>query len=352
LQESAFYTRIFQEKPRESRDDRQLCASAQGALVLQHLQARAALWRGFSRFFMEFVMPEPIVIATWKFGQTAVKAAAPLLREGKPALDAVIAGAQAVEDDPAVDTVGYGGLPNAIGTVQLDACVMDGHTLTCGAVAALENIRHAAALARRVMEKTPHIYLVGEGARIFGLQQGFHLENLQTPETLAKWLKGRDDKPAKPNVPPDSHDTIAVLALDKKGSLAGACSTSGLAYKLPGRVGDSPLIGTGLYVDDSAGAAGATGVGEEIIRAGGSLLIVEAMRAGKSAQEACELAVKRVNATAVRRGVHPAKVAFLALDPKGQPGAACTEQTNFEYAVARGDKVELLKAKEIGVQEK
>ncbi len=299
-------------------------------------------------------MPEPIVIATWKFGQTAVKAALTLLREGKPALDAVIAGAQAVEDDPAVDTVGYGGMPNAIGTVQLDACVMNGHTLTCGAVAALENIRHAAALARRVMEKTPHIYLVGEGARIFGVQQGFPLDNLQTAETLAKWWKDRpkDAKPAKPNVPPDSHDTVAVLALDKKGSMAGACSTSGLAYKLPGRVGDSPLIGTGLYVDDSAGGAGATGVGEEIIRAGGSLLIVEAMRAGKSAQEACELAVKRVNATAVRRGVHPARVAFLALDPKGRPGAACTEQTNFEYAVAQGDKVELLKANEIGVQEK
>jgi isoaspartyl peptidase/L-asparaginase-like protein (Ntn-hydrolase superfamily) len=299
-------------------------------------------------------VPEPIVIATWKFGQIAVKAAGPLLREGKPALDAVIAGAQAVEDDPTVDTVGYGGLPNAIGTVQLDACVMDGHTLTCGAVAALENIRHPVALARRVMEKTPHIYLVGEGAQIFGVKQGFPLDNLQTPESLTKWLKERpkDDKAAKPIIPSDSHDTVAVLALDKKGSLAGACSTSGLAYKLPGRVGDSPLIGTGLYVDDSAGAAGATGVGEEIIRVGGSLLIVEAMRAGKSAQEACELAVKRVNATAVRRGVHPAKVAFLALDPKGKPGAACTEQYKFEYAIAQGDKVELVKAKEIGVQEK
>jgi N4-(beta-N-acetylglucosaminyl)-L-asparaginase len=299
-------------------------------------------------------MPEPIVIATWKFGQTAVKVAAALLADGKPALDAAIAGAQAVEDDPAVDTVGYGGMPNAIGTVQLDACVMDGHTLACGSVAAVENIRHPAALARRVMEKTSHIYLVGDGARIFGVKQGFPLDNLQTPETLAKWLKGRpkDNAPAKPNIPSDSHDTVTVLALDKKGTLAGVCSTSGLAYKLPGRVGDSPLIGAGLYVDNSAGAAGGTGVGEEIIRVGGSLLIVEAMRAGKSAQEACELAVKRVNALSVRRGVHPARVAFLALDPKGIPGAAATEQTNFEYAVARGDKVELIKAKEIGVQEK
>jgi len=128
------------------------------------------------------------------------------------------------------------------------------------------------------------------------------------------------------------------------------CSTSGLANKLPGRVGDSPLIGTGLYVDDKAGAAGATGVGEEIIRAGGSLLIVEALRSGRSPQQACEAAVRRVNALAVRRGVHPAEVAFLALDPRGQAGAACTVGTHFQYAVARPGKVELLKAKEIEVE--
>src|SRR5438309_5535662 len=201
-------------------------------------------------------MPEPVVIATWPFGQTAVKIAAQLLQQGKAALDAAIAGAQAVEDDPAVDSVGYGGLPNAIGTVQLDACVMDGHTLGCGAVGAVENIRHPAALARRVMEKTPHVYLMGEGARSFAVQQGFPLDNLQTPETLAKWLKNRpkESKLTTPNVPPGNHDTVTVLAVDKKGSMAGVCTTSGLAYKLPGRVGDSPIIGTGLYVDNSAGA--------------------------------------------------------------------------------------------------
>ena len=141
-----------------------------------------------------------------------------------------------------------------------------------------------------------------------------------------------------------------MLALDKKGSLGGVCTTSGLAHKLPGRVGDSPIIGAGLYVDDAAGAAGATGVGEEVIRIGGSLILVEAMRAGKSPQEACELVVKRVNAAAVRRGVHPAQVAFLALDAKGRIGAACTKGTGFKYAVARGRKVELLDGKEIGVE--
>jgi isoaspartyl peptidase/L-asparaginase-like protein (Ntn-hydrolase superfamily) len=149
-----------------------------------------------------------------------------------------------------------------------------------------------------------------------------------------------------------THDTVTVLALDRKGSLGGVCTTSGLAHKLPGRVGDSPLIGAGLYVDDTAGAAGGTGVGEEIIRIGGSLLIVEAMRAGKGPQEACEQAARKVNAVAVRRGVHPAKVAFLALDPKGRWGAACTRGTNFKYAVGRAGKVELLQAREIGPEEK
>jgi isoaspartyl peptidase/L-asparaginase-like protein (Ntn-hydrolase superfamily) len=304
-------------------------------------------------------MPDSVVIATWPFGTTAVKAAAELLQKGKPALDAVIAGAQAVEDGPNFHSVGYGGLPNSIGTVQLDACVMDGHTLACGGVAGLENIRHPAALARRVMEKTPHVLLVGEGAKFFGLQQGFQLENLSTPESLKEWEKNKprekvkgQAEPWEQTATPDNHDTVTVLALDQKGSLAGACSTSGLAHKLPGRVGDSPLIGAGLYVDNSAGAAGGTGVGEEIIRICGSHLIVEALRAGRGAQEACELAVRKVNAVAVRRGVHPARVAFLALDPKGKIGAACTAQTSFQYAVGRGAKVELLKAREIGVEEK
>src|ERR1700674_4517710 len=136
-----------------------------------------------------------IAIATWAFGQTAVKVAAELLQQGKPALDSALAGAQAVEDDPTVHSVGYGGIPNAIGTVQLDACVMDGRTLACGAVAGLENIRHAAALARRVMEKTPHVLLVGEGARLFALEQGFPLQNLSTAESMAIWEKRQSRAP-------------------------------------------------------------------------------------------------------------------------------------------------------------
>src|SRR5262245_53738976 len=299
-------------------------------------------------------MSEPVVIATWPFGRTAVEVAWEQLKNGRAALDAAVAGAQAVEDDPKVHSVGYGGIGNAVGTVSLDACVMDGQTLACGAVAGLENIRHAAAVARRVMEKTPHVLLVGEGARWFALQQGFPLETLNTPESVAEWEKRKPRvKPASAPSPPsgaENHDTVTVLALDGKGHLGGVCTTSGLAHKLPGRVGDSPLIGCGLYVDDAAGAAGGTGVGEEIIRVGGSLIIVEALRAGKSAQDACELAVRRVNDLAVRRGVHPARVAFIALDPKGRTGAACTARTDFRYAVGRKGKVELLQAKEIGAK--
>jgi len=309
-------------------------------------------------------MPDPVVIATWPFGKVAAEAAIKSLAQGDAALDAALIGAQAVEDDYSVRTsVGFGSLPDRIGRLTLDACVMDGKTLSCGAVAAVEHIKHPAALARRVMEKTPHILLVGEAAKWFALQQGFPLEVPYTTEAIKEWLekhpdfkkkdKGdakqpiRYDNPSDINVDEHNHDTVTVLTRDKKGNLGGVCTTSGLAFKLPGRVGDSPIIGAGLYVDDLAGAAGATGVGEEIIRISGSTFVVEQMRGGKTPQEACELACKRVNATAARRGIHPAAVAFLALDPKGNIGAACTSKTNFKYAVGRGEKVEMVQAKEI-----
>jgi isoaspartyl peptidase/L-asparaginase-like protein (Ntn-hydrolase superfamily) len=235
---------------------------------------------------------------------------------------------------------------------------MDGRTLNCGGVAAVENIVHVAALAQRVMERTPHVLLVGEGARLFAMQQGFPLQNLNTAESVAEWEKSRPKQEPRPKnkgpaagpppAAPSGHDTVTVLALDQKGSLGGVCSTSGRAHKLPGRVGDSPLIGAGLYVDDKAGAAGATGVGEEVIRIGGSLMVVEAMRSGRTPQEACEAAVRKINEVAVRRGVHPAQVAFIALDPKGRYGAASTLQSNFQYAYVNNGKVELQKAREIG----
>jgi isoaspartyl peptidase/L-asparaginase-like protein (Ntn-hydrolase superfamily) len=311
-------------------------------------------------------MPEPIAIATWPFGKTAVEAAMKALAKGDAALDAALAGAQAVEDDTSIrNSVGFGSLPDRLGRLTLDACLMDGRTLACGGVACVEHIRHPAALAKRVMEKTPHVLLVGEAAKWFALQQGFPLEVPYTTESVKEWLDkhpdrkaGKGDKPAPTraensgaadiNISEFNHDTVTVLALDAKGHLGGVCTTSGLAYKLPGRVGDSPLIGAGLYVDDEAGAAGGTGVGEEIIRIHASSFIVEQMRAGKTPQEACELACKRANTASGRRGVHPTRVAFLALDPKGNVGAACTEKTDFKYAVGRGGKVEMVQAKEIG----
>ena len=288
-------------------------------------------------------MPHPIVIATWKFGEVAARAALPLLNGGAPALDAALAGAQAVEDDPAVRSVGFGGLANGVGTVQLDACVMDGRTLSCGAVAAVENVRHVAALARLVMERTPHLLLAGEGARLFAVQHGFPLETLHTAESVAEWYRRRPTKQAQERGDTElTHDTVTVLALDRAGSLGGVCTTSGLSLKLPGRVGDSPILGAGLYVDDEAGAAGGTGVGEEILRVGGSLLIVEALRAGAAPHEACARAVRRVLDVARRRGTAPAEVAFIALDRQGRHGAACTPGTRFHAAVGRGEKVEVV----------
>lgn len=304
-------------------------------------------------------MAEPVVIATWPFGKIATDLAGPQLVAGKAALDAVIAGAQAVESDKSVRSVGFGSLPDRIGRLTLDSCVMDGKTLACGAVAGLEHIRSASAVARRVMEKTPHILLVGEGAKWFALEQGFKLEMPHTVEGLREWFEKHPDnekKPVRNNAPPEpqdiniderNHDTVTVLGLDKDGNLGGVCTTSGLAYKMPGRVGDSPIIGAGLYVDNEAGAAGATGVGEEIIRIAGSHFIVEKMREGKSPQEACELACQRVHASAARRGVHTARIAFLALNPKGAVGAACTPKTGFQYAVARSGRSEMKAAKEV-----
>jgi isoaspartyl peptidase/L-asparaginase-like protein (Ntn-hydrolase superfamily) len=294
-----------------------------------------------------------LVLATWRFGRIAARAAVHELERHGSALDAAVAGAQAVEDDPRVGSVGYGGLPNALGTVQLDASVMDGATLNCGGVAGLKNIRHPAAVARRVMEKTPHVLLVGEGARLFAVQQGFPLESLITPDSIAEWERRRREptrrKTNAKSREPLTHDTVAVLVCDEGQRLAGACSTSGLSHKLPGRVGDSPLIGAGLYVDDAAGAAAATGVGEEVIRAGGVVLIVEMMRQGRTPQEACESMIARINAIAERRGVHPAEIGVLAANGEGATGAACTEPTDFLYAIGRPGKVSLRRGAKVSL---
>lgn len=287
----------------------------------------------------------PTVIATWPFGRKAVETAIASLAKGQSPVDAAVDGAQAVEDDPTVMSVGYGGLADATGVVTLDACVMEGKTLDCGSVAGLESVRHPARLALAVMRSTPHVLLVGQGARDFALQKGFPMENLFTPESLREWEK---TKPRPKPIGPDQHDTVTVLVAHPTQGLGGCCSTSGLAHKLHGRVGDSPIIGSGLYVDNEAGAAGATGLGEEIIRICGSFRVVEAMRRGLSPQEACNEAVKTLHRVAARRGKHAPGAAFIALDPKGRFGAAATPGTSFEYAVTIEGKVEVRKATEIG----
>lgn len=223
----------------------------------------------------------PIFIATWPFGKPATELALKTVQGGGSTLDAIEAGIRLTEADETVDSVGIGGIPNADGVVQLDASIMSGPKHQAGSVAGLEGIVHAISVARRVMERTSHVMLVGDGARRFALEQGFPSAELLTGGQKEKWLQWKAKRAAPADRPP-THDTIALLGLGTNGDLYGGCSTSGWAYKLPGRVGDSPIIGSGLYVDNDIGAAGATGMGENVMRYCGSFLVVELMRQGRS----------------------------------------------------------------------
>ena len=300
------------------------------------------------------------VVSTWDFGVPANQAAWKILSGGGNALDAVEAGARVPEADLKNHSVGRAGYPDRDGHVSLDASIMDGDG-RCGAVAAIEHIAHPISVARAVMEKTPHVLLVGEGALQFALEQGFAREELLTPESDAawhEWLKTAKYKPsinsglsrpsmasealgllpgevtsygAKQTGGKDNHDTIGMLAIDGHGNLAGACTTSGMAWKLRGRVGDSPIVGAGLYVDNEVGAATSTGVGEEVIRNAGSFLVVELMRNGRTPQQACREAVMRI----AKRNPKAAKeiqVGFLAINRRGEVGAFAL-QKDFQYAV-------------------
>ena len=287
-------------------------------------------------------LSKPCVISTWDFGVAANQAAWAVLSKGGSALDAVEAGARVPEADLKNHSVGRAGYPDRDGHVTLDASIMDAAG-NCGAVAGLEHIAHPISVARRVMERTPHVLLVGDGALQFALEQGFPREDLLTPESRQAWqdwLKTAKYEPAA-NSEVDTygkgaggaanHDTIGMLALDAKGDLAGACTTSGMAWKLRGRVGDSPIVGAGLYVDGAVGAATSTGVGEEVIRNVGSFLVVELMRQGRSPQEACEAAVARILAR--KPETKDLQVGFLALNTKGEVGA-WSIQRGFSYAMA------------------
>jgi N4-(beta-N-acetylglucosaminyl)-L-asparaginase len=277
------------------------------------------------------------VISTWNFGMQANKSAWAILEKSGRALDAVEAGVKVPEADPLIDSVGYGGLPDRDGRVTLDACIMD-EKGNAGSVCCLEHIKHPISVARMVMEKTPHVILVGEGALEFALKNGFSKENLLTENSKVKWQKWLETAEYKPIINVENHDTIGMLALDKSGDMSGACTTSGLAYKMRGRVGDSPIIGAGLYVDNEIGAATSTGLGELVIRSCGSFLIVELMRQGLSPQKACEEAVSRI----IKKNANykDIQVGFLALNKQGEYGAYCI-QKGFQYAITVDGKAEL-----------
>ena len=275
---------------------------------------------------------KPIVLSTWNFGIQANEEAWKILSKGR-ALDAVEAGVKIPEGDPNERSVGFGGRPDRDGKVTLDSCIMDEHS-NIGSVAALEYIKHPISVARAVMEKTPHVMLVGHGALQFALSQGFQKENLlveASEKEWKEWLKKSDYKPIA-NI--ENHDTIGMIALDSHGNLSGACTTSGMAFKMHGRVGDSPIIGAGLFVDNEIGAATATGHGEEVIRIVGCHLVVELMRQGKAPQKACEEAVSRIVKLTKNRNknLKDIQVGFIALNKKGEYGAYCI-QSGFNFAV-------------------
>lgn len=276
---------------------------------------------------------KPIVLSTWNFGLQANEAAWEILKNKGRALDAVEAGVKIPEADPTERSVGYGGRPDREGRVTLDACIMD-ELSNIGAVACLEHIKHPISVARAVMEKTPHVMLVGEGALQFALEQGFPKENLLLEDSEKEWKEWLKTSEYLPKANIENHDTIGMIALDAHGNLSGACTTSGMAFKMHGRVGDSPIIGAGLFVDNEIGAATATGHGEEVIRVAGCHLVVELMRQGKSPQKACEEAVMRIVKLTNNRGknLKDIQVGFIALNKNGEYGSYCV-QGGFNYAV-------------------
>jgi N4-(beta-N-acetylglucosaminyl)-L-asparaginase len=296
---------------------------------------------------------KPLVISTWDAGINANKAAWEILKKNGRALDAVEAGVMVTEAEQSC-CVGLGAFPDRDGHVTLDASIMDEHG-NAGSVCFLERIKHPISVARRVMEKTPHVMLVGSGAQQFAVEQGFTLEPDKLSDDAQKvykeWLKKSEYKPVinienakgQNAFAPShlsngvlNHDTIGMVAIDAQGNLSGSCTTSGLAFKMRGRVGDSPIIGAGLYVDNEVGAASATGVGEEVIKICGTHMVVEAMRHGVAPEDACKLAVERIVKRHTTEELKNMQVAFIALDKNGNYGAHAI-QKGFQYAVCYAD---------------
>jgi len=324
------------------------------ALTAPLLAAKKTLANGFEG------TTKPIVISTWDSGMAVNAEAWKILSTKGTALDAVENGARHIEDQ--IDCcVGLGGYPDRDGIVTLDSCIMD-HKANIGAVAGLERIKHPVSVARKVMEKTPHVILVGAGAQQFALENGFVLESSELSESAKnaykEWLKKSEYKPVinienkkqngpfAPNFFEDgsaNHDTMGLVAMDAMGNLSGAVTTSGMAFKLHGRVGDSPIIGAGLFVDNEFGAATSSGTGEEVIRICGTHLVVEFMRQGNSPEMACKKAVERI----VKRDKEKAKtlqVGFLAMNKKGQYGAYAI-QKGFVFSVKSNNENKIHQSK-------
>ncbi len=283
----------------------------------------------------------PVIISTWPFGREANLEALSVLKSGGSALDAVERGVMTAEADESISTVGYGGFPNRDGTVQLDAAIFDGSTLDGGAVCALTGHRHPVQVARKVMENSPHLILVGEGASSFAIAEGFpHQETLSEAARAAyqKWRQKHPDGEGKA----EGHDTLGQVVLAASGQIVAACTSSGMAWKLPGRVGDSPIVGHGLYADDAVGGCVATGVGEEISKVCGSFLVIELMRQGASPDQAIGETLDRI---ARRPGQIPSiSAAFVAVARDGRHGAGAIG-SDFHYAITRGTETQVVKVK-------
>ena len=287
----------------------------------------------------------PAFLATWAHGKPAVDRAAEVFRSGGSLLDAVERGINVPESDPSVTSVGYGGLPNAEGVVELDAAIMDGTKHRAGAVCSLRSIKNPISVARLVLDRTRHTTLAGEGAFRFALKMGFHPEQLLTPESLKKWMEWKADPNHKSFWlnPTENHDTIGFVATNGKGHVVSGCSTSGLAWKIPGRVGDSPLVGCGVYADDNVGAASATGDGDLMTNYCTSVSIVHNMARGASPQDACIELLEHMAKTdpANKSG----DVCVLAINSRGDAGAASMRSGyRLKYALWRAGESQLLEA--------
>ena len=285
----------------------------------------------------------PLVISTWIHGMEANAGAWSVLENGGAALDAVQKGVAVTESDMNNRSVGLAGRPDRDGHVTLDACIMD-HDSRCGSVAFLEDIQHPIDVARAIMDKTPHVMLVGEGAQKWALENGFSKVDFEVPipevqKDYENWLIKSE---YKTGVNVENHDTIGMLALDASGRMAGACTTSGMAYKIRGRVGDSPIIGAGLFIDGDVGGATATGVGEAMIRTAGASAVVESMRRGASPEEACYDIVQRI--LKKHPGVEGMQVGFLAMNMQGEYGGYSV-YNGFNYALRSKDRNEMVDAK-------